>query len=388
MHQSLPKEAYIDQGWLQRELNNLFTNTWQLVGVESDLPDPGDYICKQLGATSIFILRNKRGQLAAFHNQCRHRGTELLEGRGNLGGTIVCPYHRWAYDHSGKLRGVPNQQECFPELNKDEPGLRPVGIGNFNGLLFANPGAQSFSDWISPLQEVNLPHQVDSKELKESEPYIYELKCNWKVFYENAIDGYHLGYLHEKTLGKSLAPSTNIWEPKGDHLVWYSTEDSANKHSLPKLIRQQIEQYGLSPISEYADIVFPGVIAMFPNTLITPSPFGISVSTLIPEGPNQTRMEVRNWHAADKGWFSSDATPASEVPGFDKKDGVIRSENWTKQALEYEDFQTEDVWICEKIQRGLSSPGAVIGPLAQGWGAEQAVAFFQNQILRCLAQEK
>ena len=115
---------------------------------------------------------------------------------------------------------------------------------------------------------------------------------------------------------------------------------------------------------------------MFPATLIVPTPYGLSVSTLQPTSPDRCRMTVRHWVGP---WQSKDER--SHIPGFDKATGVISSDNWTKHPLETGDFQTEDVWICEKVQRGLHSPAYEHGPMSQGAGAEDALRRFHEILL-------
>ena len=87
-------------------------------------------------------------------------------------------------------------------------------------------------------------------------------------------------------------------------------------------------------------------------------------------------MTVRHWVGP---WQSKD--PRKNISGYDKSSGVISSDHWKKHPLETGDFQTEDVWICERVQRGLESPALEAGPLAQGAGAEDPVAWFRRAIL-------
>ena len=110
------------------------------------------------------------------------------------------------------------------------------------------------------------PHDLSSLGYKGS--VSYEMQCNWKLFYENAVDGYHLGYLHDRTLGK-VYPSKNIWEPVGDHVVWYSTEQDGKKKSNTLLTSKLSETYGskMIPGAEMAD--YPGVVMLFPLTIVS-----------------------------------------------------------------------------------------------------------------------
>ena len=206
---------------------------------------------------------------------------------------------------------------------------------------------------------------------------VYEMKCNWKVFFENAIDGYHLAYLHKNTLGGPL-PEENVWEVRGRHLVWYATETQGHKNRIPRFVEEQYESQGSKKIAGAEVPGYGGVYMLFPTTVITTSAYSISISRLEPVDANTTLMSVRSW--TPKEWFGSDGS-LSDIPGYDKESGRIKSSHWKVHPLESGDFQTEDVWVCEKMQRALRSPAHRVGQLAQGAGAEAPLTFFQENIL-------
>ena len=99
--QVLPREAYVSATWLDRERRDLFSRSWTLAGVTTDFSAPGDYRTVQAGLYPLIVMRDRDGELRAFHNLCRHRGTELLEGNGNAGNAI--PVSR-AMPTSGRKR--------------------------------------------------------------------------------------------------------------------------------------------------------------------------------------------------------------------------------------------------------------------------------------------
>ncbi|MDE0371627.1 MAG: Rieske (2Fe-2S) protein, partial [Rhodospirillales bacterium] len=106
--QQLPRDAYVDRAWFERERRDLFGCCWTCAGVVQDLAKPGEYVTVSAGDYPLMVLRDGSGTLRAFHNLCRHRGTELVEGSGRLErARISCPYHRWTYDLDGSLRAVP-----------------------------------------------------------------------------------------------------------------------------------------------------------------------------------------------------------------------------------------------------------------------------------------
>ena len=368
-----PKEAYVEQDWFERERKAIFERSWAFAGTIHDFREAGDYRTVSCGAAQIVIVLDKAGELKAMHNVCRHRGAELLDGpSGNCGGTMACPYHRWTYGLDGALRGAPNMAECFPDLDRSKLGLNPAACGIFKELIFVNPDAgATFDDWIAPLEGKAWPHDLTAKDMKEAASLVYDMVCDWKVYAENAIDGYHLAYLHENTLG-GPKPAENEWERAREHMIWYATEEGI-RHRLPKKIRDEAGSIGL--IESAMPPGYGGVYYLFPATIVVPTPYGLSVSSLQPTQAGHCRMLVRHWVGP---WQSTD--DRKHIPGYDRTSGVISSRHWSKHPLETGDFQTEDVWICEKVQRGLMSPSYSHGPLSAGTGAEEPLRWFHETL--------
>lgn len=368
--QILPRDAYTSPSWFRAEQESLFANTWQLAGFVDDFREIGDYVTLRVGLTPLAVLKDGEGNLRALHNICRHRGTELLEGHGNAGKTLVCPYHRWTYGLDGRLRGVPDQRECFPDLDKSSLSLHAAAVGTWKGMVFVNTDpAADFASWIASVDGVAFP-----PDLKAGDDLVYRMECNWKVFVENAIDGYHLAYLHENTLG-GPKPGLNHWDVHGQAMVWYSTERDGVRNRIPKFVEDQAKYSGTATIEGAQDPGYGGVYMLYPTTLVTPSPWSLTVSTLEPVDAETTLLRARTW--VPKSWWAASEKP-SDAPGFDPATGEIHSRNWKKHPLETGDFQTEDIWVCEKMQRSLHAPLYSVGALAEGAGGEDMLEVFQT----------
>lgn len=377
----LPREAYINLNWLDHEKSELFSNSWAFAGLESDFEAEGDFRAVQCGGYPIVLVRLADGSIAAYHNLCRHRGTLLVEGeQGNIGKAMICPYHRWTYNLNGALRGIPNRSTCFPDLDRSKLGLKPAVVAVFQNLVFAHPDPDAkFDDWIAPIADKAWPHDLNADDLKEAKPLAYDMKCNWKVFVENAIDGYHLAYLHENTLG-GPDPDQNLWERHGNHMIWYANDELGVRHSLPAKVRKAFSKWWSTPVKSAATPGFGGVYFLFPNILITATPYSFSMSWLKPLSPDRSILHVRHWVGLDT--YRDDR---KHVPGYDEQTGLISSDNWNEHPLETGDFQTEDVWICERNQKGLQSPAYEIGALATGDGAEDPIGWFHQSLTTALS---
>ena len=384
--QLLPREAYTDAKWLERERRTLFDRAWVWAGVESELAAPGDFLTTSIQGQQLFVLRGESGELRAFHNICRHRGCELVEGKGNVGRVVRCPYHRWTYDFSGGLRAVSNEADCFGSVGLEGLSLHPASVGVHLGMVYVNPHPsppEPFEEWAEGLDQHAWPHDFGDDSLKFAGEVAYEIRCNWKVFYENAVDGYHLGYLHDRTLGP-LYPARNVWQPAGRHALWYSTERDGPPQSSSILTERVADGTGARRLQGHDPATYPGVVALFPLTFLTPNPWGISASVLEPIDAETTRMRALSWApASSKGRLAKalDRLTRTRKSAHAEKPHVYRLADSDQHPLESGDFQIEDMWICEKIQRNLHSPHFEVGPLANGPGAESPVTHFQQSVL-------
>lgn len=378
--QILPREAYIQAGWFSKECGSIFYRNFHFAGFVGDLKNGGDFFTKTICGYPMIFLLDQDKTLRAFHNLCRHRGTELLEGTGNCGTVIVCPYHRWTYMLDGRLRGLPNRN-LFDEIDRAKLGLKPASVGVWKGMIFVSPDPTAdFAGWIAPLEGVAFPHDIEADGLVRGQEFVYRIKCNWKVFLENAIDGYHLAYLHEYTLG-GPKPELNEWVVHGDHLVWYSTERDDVRNRIPKFVEEQAAKSSIAKIPGAESPGYGGVYMLFPLTIITPSPWSLTISALEPVDADTTLLRATTFVA--NSWFRYSENP-TDAEGYDKASGLIESKHWKTNPLEIGDFQTEDIWVCEKMQRSMMSPEYEVGPLATGSGAETMLEVFQSMILRDL----
>ncbi len=128
-----------------------------------DITEPGQYLSVQAGLNNIFIVMGRDRRLRAFHNTCRHRGTQLIRAVGKTKKALTCPYHDWTYDLEGNLISVPEEQREFKDLDKSCLGLKPASVDLWRGMLFVhpNPDAGSIMDWFGEVEPHLGPHKVE-----------------------------------------------------------------------------------------------------------------------------------------------------------------------------------------------------------------------------------
>src|SRR5262245_57214551 len=104
----VPYVLYKDPAIFDREMDRLFCGqSWAYVGLSAELPRPRDYKTTKIGNRSVVITRDAEGRIRGFVNRCAHRGVKLCQSPRGSTRSFVCPYHKWTYDHTGKLLGVP-----------------------------------------------------------------------------------------------------------------------------------------------------------------------------------------------------------------------------------------------------------------------------------------
>jgi len=198
---ALPFSAYSDPNVMNLELDRIFRREWIAVCPEIALSAKGDYTTIEIAGEPIAVVRGQDGELRALSNVCRHRGSPLLEGTGNLSANIVCPYHAWAYDDRGEMKGAP--QTGAVVIDRAAHCLPTFRLEVWSGIVFVNldaeaePLARRLSGIEKYRKNVDAESHTHAKPLTE-EPWRWN--CNWKMAYENGSENYHLSMVHPVSL--------------------------------------------------------------------------------------------------------------------------------------------------------------------------------------------
>jgi len=198
IRRSLPANWYYDPAHYQRELESIWYRDWVCVGRAESVSAPGDYFVAVLGDQSLIVTMDVRGDLRAFHNTCRHRGSLLCrESSGRFrNGRILCPYHSWAYGTDGRLLATPGRidSDGFDRANFS---LYAVHVATWKGFVHIN---------LADEPEVDLPTQLGDEALSVSSWPLESMRtvhrevrhvaCNWKIFWENYSECYHCPRIH------------------------------------------------------------------------------------------------------------------------------------------------------------------------------------------------
>jgi choline monooxygenase len=266
----------------------------------------------------VIVARGLDGVLRAFSNVCRHRAGPVAEGQGSTR-TFRCGYHGWTYGLDGCLKGTPEFDgvECFThEMN----GLPRFNVETWDALIFVNLDTD-----CAPLADTleDLPSSVESRSLTGltlAARKDWTLDCNWKVYVDNYLEGYHIPIVHP-----SLNREIIYQQYRTETRRYYSIQHSPIKEVASPRLRRDSN-------ASNNDAQF---FWIFPNLMLNVYPDNYSTNLIVPLGPEKT-LTIFEWYFRD-------------VEREDVKEIV-------RQTVEFSDeVQIEDIRICEAVQRGLKS---------------------------------
>ncbi len=319
------------------EREQVWFGGWVCIGRAEEIPDPGDYLVRDLAGESIFVTRNRAGEIRGFYNVCAHRGTKLLDDEpacGHVGKVFKCPYHAWSYDLDGRLVGTPNVDEDEQFLRDDYP-LHAIGAETYAGFLFVNlaqpaarrPLAEHLRDGTESITNFER-YRLD--ELRLGRRLVYEVAANWKIIVENYNECLHCPTVHPELV--QIVPLYRFGE------VWDGeTPDDGNwmvdgATSFTRTGRSELPPFPDLRPDDYR--MYSGTF-QFPNLMLNLHPDAAMTYLLLPRGPGHTTV-VSEYLFRPETIASPDFQPDPVVELWD----LISKQDWT---------------ICERAQTGVSS---------------------------------
>ncbi|HEY2110941.1 MAG TPA: aromatic ring-hydroxylating dioxygenase subunit alpha [Dongiaceae bacterium] len=360
----LPSAAYTDPQFLALEEKLLFAPSWIYAGRAAELAHPGDIRPVKVAGQPLLLLRNRSGEIKAFHNVCSHRNALLLREPVSGRPTLTCPYHAWSYDLDGRLVRTPHVggqdiDDC-PELDKETLGLKPVRLDFWAGLLFVNltGDAPALADWLRPLTERWADY--DFSVLRYGGGRSYELDTNWKHAIENYLESYHLPWVHK---------GLNSYSRMSDHYTFFAGSDAAGQGTTvyaPGSLRGLSLPGQSLPAELAARAEYP---VLFPNLMTGLQSDHFYLIEVLPDGPERARERFEIF-------FFGEEAMTEELE-------AIRAETIERWDAVF----VEDIDVVERLQQGHASAAATGGRFSPA--QDQAVHHFQRRLLeRMLVRQK
>ena len=353
---TLPSRYYLDPAILEREKELVFGGSWQLVARADELQRIGDFVPVTVLDEPIVITHGLDGQLRAFYNVCRHRAGQVALARGNRK-SLQCRYHGWTYGLDGELRAAPEMEET-EEFRREEFGLMPVRVDRWGPFIFVclSPDAPALADVLGsiPGEVERAGYDVDRMRPVERREYLIE--CNWKVYVDNYLEGYHLPIAHPQLFRELDYDAYRVEEFR-----YYSKQHVPIRELKPGEEIGVDRRYLRQPGAEVSALYY----WIFPNTMFNIYQDNMSSNVILPVGVDRT-LTIFEWFFADPG----------TGPGWESM----------QQTIAFSDeIQQEDIVICEQVQRGLRSRSYDSGRFSAR--RENGVYHFQNLVREFLGDE-
>jgi anthranilate 1,2-dioxygenase large subunit len=309
----IPDWVYTDPVIYQMEVEKIFHGpNWNYVGLEAEIPEPGDFIRSYVGPTAVIVSRDEEGEIHVFMNRCSHRAAEFCrELRGN-NKEFVCPYHQWTYDLKGNLSGIPFRRGVggkggLPkDFDRAAHNPTQLQVTTRNGVIFASfsDQAPALEDYLGPRLLEEFDATFDGRQLKVLGYYRNTVPGNWKLYHENLKDPYHATLLHTFLVSFGLLVAGNkaemICDETGRHGVMASAKSDAGKVSEEdsKEMRAYKPDFQLQDpsmldfVEEFDSPWSVTMMTFWPNLIVQREMNTLGVRQIVPQGPNEF---VMNW---------------------------------------------------------------------------------------------
>jgi len=330
--QTLASRLYTDPAILDIEKMRIFRRTWQLVGTldhpcgevngsKRTIRDPESFFTADVAGEPIVVVRDKQDTLRAFSNVCRHRAGPIALGSG-CKNVLRCQYHGWTYTLDGRLIGTPDV-EGVEFFDRSTMGMVPLRLNTWEKFIFVNfdPNAEPLAAFLGEIPQQSRGFQFDRLQLAERRDYVID--CNWKVYVDNYLEGYHIPIAHP-----GLMREIDYAQYRTETYRYYSQQFAPIRGMKPEESGQRF----YAPGTGLQEALYFWV---FPNLMLNIYPDNISTNLIVPLGLDKTLTIFE--------WFFHDVEPEKV------KERVQRAVAFSDEV------QQEDIGLCEHVQRGLRS---------------------------------
>ncbi|MDQ3618239.1 MAG: aromatic ring-hydroxylating dioxygenase subunit alpha [Pseudomonadota bacterium] len=353
---ALPARFYTDPAMAALDRRVVFDPGWQLLAHISQLQSPGDHVIADFAGLPVIAVRGLDAAIRVFHNVCRHRAGPIASCDGIAAKSLRCRYHGWTYGLDGVLKSAPEMGHA-PDFDFSDVRLPQLAVRVWQGLVFAAV-ADDAMDFDVLIEGIDARIKASSAAPRGLEHYGhhhrvgYDVACNWKVYVDNYLEGYHVPHIHPG-LNKLLDYRNYLTETAR----WYSYQYSPLVNT---------DKSGGSGLYGNGDALY---YWLWPNTMLNILPGRLQTNRVVPLGVDRCRIEFDFFYTPDEHADNPGAAHARRKADLAFSDEV----------------QLEDLTICEDVQRGLASgsyaPGR-LNPLR-----ENAVHHFQELLRDAYRQE-
>ena len=305
----VPYWIYSEPRIYEQEQELIFSGaSYNYVGLEAEIPHPGDFRRTAIGDKPVVVTRDQEGEVNVVVNRCAHRGVEFCYKDHGNGSAFICPYHQWTYDLKGRLIGVPFRRGVkkmggMPEDFKlEEHNLQALNVAVRNGVIFASfrNDMPSLEDYLGPKMLGYFDRVFDGRELKVLGYSRQRMACNWKLMFENIKDPYHASLLHVFLVSFGLFradnPSKVQMDGTGGHAVLVSArgqQKTGEGAAEMKSFRESLKLHNtamLQPVKEFPGDATVVMQTLWPNLIIQQQSNTLAMRQIQTRGPHEFEL--------------------------------------------------------------------------------------------------
>jgi carnitine monooxygenase subunit len=358
---SLPGWLYYDPEFFDAEKRAFLRAAPQVVCHEKEIPQPGDWRTLEYLGESVVVIRGDDGEVRAFSNVCRHRGSRLVDGEAGCSKVLTCPYHAWSYARDGRLVGVPHRQE-YPGLQTEKMSLFPVALEKWRGFLFVTlePGAPSVHEMMAPYE-----HEVAAYRFEELEAIgrvtLRPRPLNWKTIADNYSDHLHIPIGHPG-LTRLFARNYKIEAKEHVDRMEGDLVDTVSENWSERAYQQLLPKADHLPATHRRKWLY---YKLFPNVAFDIYPDQVDFMQFLPVSSTETVIREISY----------------ALPDSSREMRAVRYLNWRINRK----VNAEDTELITRVQIGMQSPTYVAGPLGT---SEVCLRSFSRKLRRMIPEAR
>jgi carnitine monooxygenase subunit len=358
---SLPGWLYHDAEFFAAEKRAFLRAVPQVVCHESEIAEPGEWRTLDYLGESVIVIRGDDGEVRAFTNVCRHRGSRLVDGEAGCARVLTCPYHAWSYARDGRLVGVPHRSE-YPGLDPSRLGLVPVTLERWRGFLFVTleEGAPSVAEMLAPYEAEVAPYRFEDLRAI-GRVTLRPRALNWKTIADNYSDGLHIPVGHPGLTrlfgrGYRVEAGEHVDRMEGD-LV-----DQPSSNPSERAYQQWLPPVPHLPASHQRKWLY---YKLWPNVAFDIYPDQVDFMQFLPVSGTETVIREISY----------------ALPDGRREMKAARYLNWRINRR----VNAEDTELIARVQQGMASPSYEPGPLGT---SEVCLRSFAQKLRRLVPEAR